>query len=223
MKRILCFGDSNTWGNIPGVGTRYPLEVRWPGVAAKLLGKEYVILEEGLNGRTTVFDDRYVDFRNGKRGLGYSLCAHAPLDLIIISLGTNDLKYTDAVGSYKGLEELLREIKNADACFPAAECSIFPSGTRILVISPIHLYEDISVLRPESSVADKYEESLKFGAYFSKAASRHGAYFLDASQYAEPSEKDCIHMDEISHKKLGKAVAEKIQEIFFSEISVKQK
>ena len=103
MKRILCYGDSNTWGNIPADGRRYPADVRWTGVAAKLLGDGYSIIEEGLNGRTTSFDDYYVDCRNGRKGLGYALCAHAPIDLIVVSLGTNDLKYTGAVGSYKAV------------------------------------------------------------------------------------------------------------------------
>ena len=97
MKRVLCYGDSNTWGYVPGLGVRHPEDVRWTGVAAKLLGPDYRIIEEGMNGRTTAFDDPYYDFRNGKRGLGYALCAHAPLDLIVVGLGSNDLKFTDGV------------------------------------------------------------------------------------------------------------------------------
>ncbi|MFR5760773.1 MAG: GDSL-type esterase/lipase family protein [Oscillospiraceae bacterium] len=136
MKRILCYGDSNTWGNIPADGRRYPADVRWTGVAAKLLGDGYSIIEEGLNGRTTSFDDYYVDCRNGRKGLGYALCAHAPIDLIVVSLGTNDLKYTGAVGSYKGLDELLRLIEHADGCYPAAGCSIFQTASKSLSSPP---------------------------------------------------------------------------------------
>lgn len=217
MKRILCYGDSNTWGNIPADGRRYPADVRWTGVAAKLLGDGYSIIEEGLNGRTTSFDDYYVDCRNGRKGLGYALCAHAPVDLIVVSLGTNDLKYTGAVGSYKGLDELLRLIEHADGCYPAAGCSIFPNGVKILVISPIHLYPDIAVLRPESSIYNKYEESLKFAEYFAQIAAAHGAEFLDAAAYAEPSVKDCVHMEPASHLALGTAIAKKIRTIFEGE------
>lgn len=217
MKRIMCYGDSNTWGNIPGVGTRYPADVRWPGVVSLLLGPEYTIIEEGLNGRTTSFDDYYVEYRNGRKGLGYALCAHAPIDLIVVSLGTNDLKYTGAVGSYKGLDELLRLIDNATANFPAAGCEIFPNGVKILVVSPIHLYPDIAALRPESSIVDKYEESTKFAKYFQAIAQAHNAYFLDASLYAKPSIKDCVHMEPESHKALGIAIAKKIQQIFEEE------
>lgn len=214
MKRILCYGDSNTWGHIPADGQRYPEDVRWTGVMAKLLGSGYTVIENGLNGRTTSFDDYYVDYRNGRTGLGYALCTHAPLDMIIVSLGTNDLKYTDAIGSYKGLEELLRLIEHADACYPAAACKIFPDGAKVLVVSPIHLHPNISSLRPESSIRDKYEESLKFSAYYEQLARTHGAEFLDAANYAVPSAKDCVHMDPSSHMMLGKAIAEKVKAIY---------
>lgn len=214
MRRILCYGDSNTWGNIPADGRRYPKDVRWTGVASKLLGDEYDIIEEGLNGRTTSFDDYYFDYRNGRKGLGYALCAHAPLDLIVVSLGTNDLKYTNAIGSYKGLDELLRLIEHADACYPAAECRIFPEGTKILVISPIHLYPSINTFRPESSFYGKYDESLKFALYFEQVARLHVAEFLDAAKYSKPSERDCVHMEADSHGALGRAVAKKIRAIF---------
>lgn len=214
MKRIMLYGDSNTWGFIPGAGTRYSEDVRWPCIVSKLLGSEYRIIEEGLNGRTTSFDDYYVEYRNGRKGLGYALCAHAPIDLIVVSLGTNDLKYTGAVGSYKGLDELLRMIQNATANFPAAVCDIFPNGVKILVVSPIHLYPDISTQRPESSLADKYVESTKFAKYFQNVARSHNAFFLDASLYAKASVKDCVHMEPEAHKALGFAIAKKIQEIF---------
>lgn len=214
MKRILCYGDSNTWGHIPADGNRYPADVRWTGIAAAALGSEYLIIEDGLNGRTTTFDDYYVDFRNGKNGLGYSLSADAPLDLIVISLGTNDMKYTGAVGSSKGLDELLRIITNANAFCPMTGDSVFPQGVKILVISPIHIHSRIAELRPESSIADKYAESVNFARYFRPVAEKYHAWFLDASQYAQPSVKDCVHMEEESHKSLGIAIANKIKEIF---------
>lgn len=213
MKRILCYGDSNTWGHIPADGNRYPADVRWTGIAAAELGSKYRMIEDGLNGRTTTFDDYYVDFRNGKKGLGYSLSADAPLDLIVISLGTNDLKYTGAVGSSKGLDELLRIITSANAFCPMTGDAVFPGGVKILVISPIHIHHRIAELRPESSVADKYEESLKFARYFRAVAEKYHAYFLDASQYAQPSVKDCVHMEPDAHKALGIAIAKKIKEI----------
>lgn len=94
-KHILCYGDSNTWGYVPGSGgQRFPSHARWPGVISKLLRTSYRITEEGLCGRTTVWDDPFSPGieRNGYKLLGAILDTHKPLDLIIIFLGTNDLK-----------------------------------------------------------------------------------------------------------------------------------
>ena len=98
MKRVLVFGDSNSWGHVPAKCTRYPEDSRWPAVAAALLGPEYQIIEDSISGRTTVYEDPVVPFRCGKDNLGYSMLAHAPLDLVVLALGGNDLKFTDADG-----------------------------------------------------------------------------------------------------------------------------
>ena len=214
MKRVLCYGDSNTWGYVPGLGVRHPEDVRWTGVAAKLLGPDYRIIEEGMNGRTTAFDDPYYDFRNGKRGLGYALCAHAPLDLVVVGLGSNDLKFTDAIGSSKGLQELLRLIRNASACYPDSISEIFPNGTKILVVSPIHLHPEVDRQGPEFDFYGKYEQSCLFAKYFQPAAELYHAAFLDAAAYAAASPTDGVHMEPEGHRALGKAIAKKIQEIF---------
>lgn len=213
MKRVLCYGDSNTWGYMPGIGTRFPADVRWTGVAAGMLQDQCIVLEDGLNGRTTVFDDPYTGFRNGKKGLGYSLCAQAPIDLLVLCLGTNDLKFTNVTGATKGLEELLRQIGLDNACFDAAMVPIFTQGPKVLVISPITLHPDIATLRPDSSMADKYADSTQFAARYQAAAQARGLYFLDAAQYGSPSPADCVHMDAQSHQRLGRAVAEKIRAI----------
>ncbi|MBN2051812.1 MAG: arylesterase, partial [Spirochaetales bacterium] len=93
MKTILCFGDSNTWGYNPRDCGRYDPEIRWPGVVRKKLGQGFLVVEEGLNGRTTVWDDPIVAVnRSGKAVLPVCLETHKPLDLVIIMLGTNDLK-----------------------------------------------------------------------------------------------------------------------------------
>ena len=97
MKSILCYGDSNTWGCIPLPGldpaSRFPPATRWPGVLRRELGDGYWIVEAGLNGRTTVWDDPLEPHRNGRKLLLPTLLTHQPLDLVIIMLGTNDLKH----------------------------------------------------------------------------------------------------------------------------------
>ena len=96
MKTIMCYGDSNTWGCIPLAGPqpprRYGPAQRWPGVLRRELGDGYWIVEEGLNGRTTVWDDPLEPFRSGKELLAPCLMTHEPIDLVIVMLGTNDLK-----------------------------------------------------------------------------------------------------------------------------------
>ena len=92
MKKVLCYGDSNTWGYIPGSGGRFVYSLRWTGVLQISLGPEYQIFEEGLNGRTTGSEDPEESGRNGARSLASIMEQYKPLDLIIIMLGTNDLK-----------------------------------------------------------------------------------------------------------------------------------
>ena len=103
MKTILCYGDSNTWGCIPLTGAhpprRYGPAQRWPGVLRRELGNGFWIVEEGLNGRTTVWDDPLEPFRSGKELLVPCLLTHQPIDLVIVMLGTNDLKIRFGVGA----------------------------------------------------------------------------------------------------------------------------
>src|SRR5215208_827241 len=92
MRTVLCYGDSNTWGYEPATGNRFPEDMRWPGVLARELGEGFRVIEEALNGRTTVRDDPVEEYKNGKDYLSPCLESHAPLDLVIIALGVNDLK-----------------------------------------------------------------------------------------------------------------------------------
>jgi lysophospholipase L1-like esterase len=92
VKTILCYGDSNTWGYNPATGERFSRDERWPGVLRQELGEGYEIIEEGLCGRTTVWDDPIEGYKSGKEYLIPCLETHKPIDLVVIMLGTNDLK-----------------------------------------------------------------------------------------------------------------------------------
>jgi len=93
MKSVLCYGDSNTWGADASTGGRFPRDVRWTGVLQRELGAEYAVIEEGLGGRTTVWDDPIEGHKNGKTYLIPCLPSHRPRDLVVLMLGTNDLKH----------------------------------------------------------------------------------------------------------------------------------
>src|SRR5271154_2317577 len=97
MKRVLCYGDSNTWGTAPMKNMddvrRHEPHVRWPGAMVAALGSDWTLVEEGLGGRTTVHDDPIEGiYKNGKTYLQPCLESHWPLDAIALMLGTNDLK-----------------------------------------------------------------------------------------------------------------------------------
>ena len=118
MKRILCFGDSNTWGYDPETDERYDNKTRWPCVMANALGNEYEIVEEGMNGRTTVWDDPVDGLMSGLKYLEPCLLSHKPLDLVIVMLGTNDLKDRFCVSAYeiaKSAGRLVKMIQASDA------------------------------------------------------------------------------------------------------------
>ena len=125
MRSILCYGDSNTWGCIPlcRPGARKPAagKTRWPGVLLGVeLGDGYWVVEAGLSGRTTVWDDPLKPHRNGRTLLLPTLLTHQPLDLVIVMLGTNDLKHrmnASAAEIAKGAGMLV-DIVAASGCGP---------------------------------------------------------------------------------------------------------
>ena len=212
MKTILCYGDSNTWGFTPGTGARYPKEVRWPGRLEALLGPGFQVEENGLNGRTTVYDDPDLPCRNGKAGLGYALCAGKPFDLVILMLGTNDLKYTDASGAARGAAELVALLQEANLRFPGST-AVFPHGPRVLLISPVTIRENAV---PEGPFFT-HDESLRFAGLYEAVAQASGVHFLDAARYAQPSPKEGTHLLPEGHAALARAVAEQVRTIFAQE------
>lgn len=211
-KRILCYGDSNTWGYTPLTGERYDKNTRWTQILAKELGEGYTVLEDGLGGRTTVFDDPHVPCRNGREGLPYALLTARPIDLVIIMLGTNDLPHTNAFGYSRGLSELVHRTLNAPVFYKDSS-KIFQSQPRVLLVSPIRLHSDIDAILPESGYRGKYAESCRFREFTRQVAESYGLPWLDAADYAAPSDADGVHMTPEGHIALGKAMAKAVKEI----------
>ena len=199
MKRILCFGDSNTWGLVAGTDNRYDWGTRWTGrLQDALSGDGFQVVEEGLCGRTTVFDDVSRPGRSGADLLPVLLEAHAPLDLVILMLGTNDCKTVygasaEVIG--RGVRKLIRQIRT------------HAENSRILLISPIHLGERVweSGYDPEFSPAS-VEVSKKLEAVYRRIAEEEQVEFLAASRYATPSETDQEHLNEEGHRILAEAI-----------------
>ena len=214
MRTILIFGDSNVWGYVGGSGARYPVGVRWPTVAAAQLGREYHVIEDGMCGRTSVYADPLHERRCGVEALDYALISATPLDLLVLMLGTNDLKYAGADRSAQGIDRLIGRAQDVDTrCRTISP--VFPNGAKVLVISPIHIGSAIAEYEEWPFICRfGIQESLKFSEYYREVAERRGAYFLDAAQYAEPCREDSEHMTASGHQALGKAAAAKILEIF---------
>ncbi len=206
MKTVLCYGDSNTWGADPTGGPRYGWEDRWPGVLQQELGAAYRVIEEGLPGRNTRFDDPIERHRNGLTTLVPILDSHQPLDLVIIMLGTNDLKRRynlSAADIAQSAGELARYAQQI-ARNPAGELA------RVLLVAPPPIAEltDFDLL-----FEGALEKSLKFSHYFALSAKLYKLDFLDAGTVIKSSPVDGIHFAVEEHHKLGRAVAEKVREI----------
>jgi len=206
LKNILCFGDSNTVGFIAGSGERYNRDKRWTGLLQKYLGSDYYVIEEGLCGRTTVFDDPDIKFANGSRYLEFCIATHRPLDLVIIMLGTNDTK--EKFGATiediaQGLEQLVKILRNPDVY-----------NKDILIVSPIHISDKITDSQYYEAFGLKGAEKSKLlSPEFKKIADKYGCYFMDAAEYAGADDKDAIHIDAKGHVSLAEAVFRKIKEI----------
>lgn len=212
MKNILCYGDSNTFGSTPE-GKRWPLHVRWTSVLQDLLGEEYRIIEEGCGGRTTVLEDWLEPDKNGRTFLPVALRTHRPLDLVIIMLGTNDMKKRFSllpVDIAYGAAELGMLVERYDhgAHYPVPE---------VMLVSPIHLGEGVENSIFTGFAPESVEVSKALAPYFKKQADAHGWLFLDAATVAEPSREDMLHMNADSHRALAEAMAEIIRKHYEGE------
>lgn len=213
-KRVLCYGDSDTWGYIAGTGAQR--ERRWTRVCQEHLGEDYEIIEDGLNGRTTVFDHPTNPWLNGLKGLGYALFSRKPLDAVVLFLGANDVLYTDAGGSARGAEELVKAILEPQTICPGAK-TVFSGEPKVLLVSTPLSHPDIGKVRPGTAIAENAPELYKYADLYSRIAEKYGIDFLDAKLYAECSPVDCVHMTGESHQRLGEAIAQKLRRMFEEE------
>lgn len=206
MKSIMVFGDSITWGLEPVTRARLPLEARWPMVLEAALAGAVRVHEEALCDRTTIWDDPFVPGRNGKDTLAPLLDSHAPLDLLAIMLGTNDLQRHFGKSAHEaalGVGTLV-EVALKSAAGPGG------GAPEILLIAP----PPFGPLAPYQKLffAGNEAEAGEMGAAMKVIALVYGAHFVDARSVVT-SGADGIHLDSENHAKLGAAVAEKIRAI----------
>ncbi len=211
IKTVLCYGDSNTYGYDPSNGLRYPVDVRWTGKLQQILGDGYRVIEEGGNGRTTVYDDPVESWKNGLDHLRPCLNSHKPLDLVILMLGTNDLKYyfhASAEEIAENAEKLVEVIQS----FTEEKQGFQP---KIILISPPEIGPDMED-SPFGEVfkGDAITRSKEFSGYYRRAAARRGCIFFDATQHIQPSREDSLHLTPKAHADLAKGLAEVIRTLF---------
>lgn len=217
-KRILIYGDSNTHGFCIDNGLRYDQKTRWTGVCQNLLGEEFELLEEGLNGRTTCHDDFGLEFRNGLTYIEPCIRTHLPLELIGVMLGSNDLKScfvqsNDPVTAAQVIAEHAAEVLEkarwvVNMKYPDAQC-------RYVLISPPEVGMELlnGPFGWEFEGMKTIETAKAFASAFRSQAEARGFLFFDAAAYARPGIIDGLHLDEENHRCLGCAFAEWVKKI----------
>jgi lysophospholipase L1-like esterase len=206
-KRILCYGDSNTWGYIPGSGERFSSDMRWTGLLQKALGNNYEIIEEGLNARTTILDDPKYEGKNGKKYLKPCLQTHYPLDLVILMLGTNDLKERfnrTPKQIAKGIETLISIISDPD--------SNYNHRPKIILMSPPIVNESVNGVNENFLGAEKKSKYL--GTLYKNVAEKNKTEFIDLKKFVSPSKTDGCHLKPEAHQKIADLIFEKIKDMY---------
>lgn len=206
MKTILCYGDSNTWGFNPETQERYPGDIRWPGVLRVELGQGYTVVEEGLNGRTTVWDDPIEDHMSGARYLLPCLKSHKPIDLVIIMLGTNDLKYRFHVSAFDIAKSVghLADIVRTSGTGPSA------SAPKVLIACPAPITETGPFAEMFRGGA---ETSRMLHAEFERMGRERSLPVFFVDEVAASSPTDGIHLSQAAHAAIGRAIAREVRSI----------
>lgn len=209
MTTVLCYGDSNTYGYVPETGMRYPRDVRYPGRLQMLLGDDHTVIEEGCNGRTTIHDDPIDGWKNGLDYLKPCLNSHKPVDIVIMMLGSNDLKDTfhmSAKDIAEGAGVLVKVIKD----FTAEKQGFIP---KIILVSPPEIGEGIkSSPFYGAFYEDAIERSRQFPEHYRAVAEDLGCIFFNAAEYIRPSEYDSLHLTPEGHRILAEKLYGLIKE-----------
>ncbi len=208
IKRIVCFGDSNTYGLDAEGACRYDENTRWPCILAKQLGEGYSVVEEGLCGRTSVFQD---PLKEGMAGIDYitpCMLSHKPIDLLIIMLGTNDAKERFSATSRNIADGIIR------LAVKAQYTDAWHTKPYILLISPVPI-DDLYIGTSAGAGLGRgcAEKTHSIEPLLRQAAQAKSWYYMNAADFAVVSSVDYTHLTAESHIALGNAVAKKVMEI----------
>jgi len=203
MKTVLCYGDSLTWGYDAASQGRHALADRWPSVLQTALGVVVHVVADGLNGRTTAFDDFLAGAdRNGARVLPTVLTTHAPVDVIVIMLGANDMKpwiHGNPVAAMQGMRRLVDIVRGHDYPFGG------PAPQILLVAPPAVSRTDNAEFKAMFAGGD--EASRHLAPLYAQLADEAGCGFFDAGSVATTSPLDGVHLDAENTRRIGAALA----------------
>ena len=210
MRQILVYGDSLSWGIVPGSRNRFAFTSRWPGVLERTLtesARNVRVIEDCLNGRRTAWDDPYKAGRNGLVGLEQTMETHSPIALVIVFLGTNDFQsmhQLNAWQSAQGIAAIVAAIRRApiEPGMPTPE---------ILIVAPPKLQ------RAKGAIAPKFEgaehKAAGLAEAFREVAQANDCHFLDAASVTTTSRVDGVHLDEDQHLQLGRDIAQPVKQV----------
>ena len=210
--RILCYGDSNTWGYISGSDhQRYGNTERWTRLLANLLGNKFEIIEEGLNSRTLISNDTRPG-KEGKNGYEYLIpCidTHDPVDLVVLMLGTNELKAT----YNKTAEEIGKMVEQYFVkVILARKSQISNKYPKLLIVTPPVVNEDVEYCKANNKYVGATKKSKELNDIYKSISEKYNCYFLD-NDGLETGE-DGVHLTKESHKKLAEELKEEIDKIY---------
>jgi len=211
--KVLCYGDSNTWGQKPDKSGRYPADMRWTGRLQNCLGRQYYIVEEGLGSRTTDLEYVKKPGRNGKTYLMPCLESHSPLDIVVLMLGTNDLKIEfdrsaqAAAEAIAGLVDLIRDVAVNRVGQPPT----------VLLVSPVYIDDQAPDFAEFYGGVyyndDSGTKSRELAEAIKGIADKMDCEFFDASGVARPG-ADGIHFSKAAHVGLADALEKEVKKIF---------
>lgn len=216
-KRIVCFGDSNTWGFDAKTLERFPEGVRWTSLLAERLGEEFQVVEEGLSGRTAVMDDPLFEGLNGLNYIHPCLMSHAPLELVIIMLGTNDTKERFHLTSYNIAQGIARISQKAKA----TTAGIKGASPIVLVVAPPPIGKEYFETEVGKSMGKDCDlKSAELSTHLKGLMQMQNTEFLDTKGIVPMNTIDYMHLDEEGHRLLSELVFNKIKNILSRERNV---